>query len=34
VVAPDDASRLVGVLSRRDVIGAYDKAVLRKSLKL
>jgi CIC family chloride channel protein len=34
VVAPDDASRLVGVLSRRDVIGAYDKAVLKKSLNI
>jgi CIC family chloride channel protein len=32
VVSPDDASRLVGVLSRRDIIGAYDKAVIKKSL--
>jgi CIC family chloride channel protein len=32
VVSPDDRSRLLGVLSRRDIIGAYDKAVLKKSL--
>jgi chloride channel protein, CIC family len=32
VVSPDDASRLMGVLTRRDIIGAYDKAVVKKSL--
>ena len=32
VVAPDDRSRLVGALSRRDIIGAYHKAVVKKSL--
>jgi len=24
--------KLLGVLSRRDIIGAYDKAVIKKSL--
>jgi len=32
VVSPGDSSRLVGVLSRRDIIGAYNKAVMKKSL--
>jgi len=32
VVSPGDSSRLVGVLSRRDIIGAYNKAVVKKSL--
>ncbi len=32
VVAPGDSHRLMGVISRRDIIGAYDKAVLKKSL--
>jgi len=32
VVSPDDRSKLLGVLSRRDIIGAYDKAVVKKSL--
>lgn len=32
VVAADDPHQLVGVLSRRDIIGAYDKAVIKKSL--
>ena len=32
VVAADDPGRLVGIISRRDIIGAYDKAVLKKSL--
>jgi CIC family chloride channel protein len=32
VVSPDNPSKLVGVLSRRDIIGAYDKAVIKKSL--
>jgi len=30
VVSPDNPSRLRGVLTRRDIIGAYDKAVLKK----
>jgi len=32
VVAPDDPSRLVGVLTRRDIIGEYTRAVIKKSL--
>ncbi|MEJ2168932.1 MAG: CBS domain-containing protein, partial [Desulfobacterales bacterium] len=32
VVSPHDAGQLVGVISRRDIMGAYDKAVLKKSL--
>jgi CIC family chloride channel protein len=32
VVAPDNPQHLLGVVSRRDIIGAYDKAVLKKSL--
>lgn len=32
VVAAGHPSRLLGVISRRDIIGAYDKAVLKKSL--
>jgi CIC family chloride channel protein len=32
VVSPDDPKQLMGVLSRRDIIGAYEKAVLKKSL--
>ena len=32
VVAANDPNQLVGVLSRRDIIGAYDKAVVKKSL--
>jgi CIC family chloride channel protein len=32
VVSADNPPRLVGVLSRRDIIGAYNKAVLKKSL--
>ena len=32
VVSPNDPGQLVGVVSRRDIIGAYDKAVLKKSL--
>jgi CIC family chloride channel protein len=32
VVAADDPGRMVGIISRRDIIGAYDKAVLKKSL--
>jgi CIC family chloride channel protein len=32
VVSDRDPSRLVGVLSRRDIIGAYDKAIIKKSL--
>jgi CIC family chloride channel protein len=32
VVSSKDASQLMGVLSRRDIIGAYDKAVIKISL--
>jgi CIC family chloride channel protein len=32
VVSPHDSGQLVGVISRRDIMGAYDKAVLKKSL--
>lgn len=32
VVSPDNPLKLMGVLSRRDIIGAYDKAVIKKSL--
>ena len=32
VVSPDNPTKLMGVLSRRDIIGAYDKAVIKKSL--
>ena len=32
VVATDDPAKLEGVVSRRDIIGAYNKAVLKKSL--
>jgi len=32
VVSPEDPSTLVGILTRRDIIGAYTKAVLKKSL--
>ena len=32
VVSPRDHLKLEGVLTRRDIIGAYDKAVIKKSL--
>jgi CIC family chloride channel protein len=32
VVSPDDPLKLVGILTRRDIIGAYNKAVTKKSL--
>jgi CIC family chloride channel protein len=32
VVAAEDPTKLEGVVSRRDIIGAYNKAVLKKSL--
>ncbi len=32
VVSANDPGELVGIISRRDIIGAYDKAVLKKSL--
>lgn len=32
VVAPDDPHQLIGIVTRRDIIGAYEKAVLKKSL--
>ena len=31
VVSPDDSSKLLGILTRRDIIGAYNKAVIKKS---
>ncbi|HHP7235252.1 MAG TPA: chloride channel protein [Desulfobacterales bacterium] len=33
VVTAEDRSRLLGVISRRDIIGAYDKAIIKKSLQ-
>ncbi len=32
VVSPDDPAKLMGVLTRRDIMGAYNKAVIKKSL--
>ena len=32
VVSPDDPAQLIGIVTRRDIIGAYEKAVLKKSL--
>jgi len=32
VVSPDDHLKLEGVLTRRNIIGAYDKAVIKRSL--
>ena len=32
VVSPDNPLQLLGVLTRRDIIGAYDKALIKKSL--
>jgi chloride channel protein, CIC family len=32
VVSPIDHRKLEGVLTRRDIIGAYDKAVIKESL--
>jgi CIC family chloride channel protein len=32
VVSTQAANKLEGVVSRRDIIGAYNKAVLKKSL--
>ena len=32
VVSPDDPLELLGVLTRRDIMGAYDKAVIKKSV--
>jgi CIC family chloride channel protein len=32
VVLPEDPAELVGIVTRRDIIGAYEKAVLKKSL--
>ena len=34
VVSPDSASQLVGILTRRDIVGAYDKAVIKRSLNV
>jgi len=33
VVSAADQRRLLGVLSRRDILGAYDKAIVKKSLQ-
>ena len=32
VVSTDDPMKLMGVLTRRDIMGAYNKAVIKKSL--
>ncbi len=32
VVSPHDPAQLMGVLTRRDIMGAYNKAVIKKSL--
>ena len=32
VVSPDNPSQLLGVLTRRDIMDAYNKAVIKKSL--
>ncbi|MFH1241642.1 MAG: chloride channel protein [Pseudomonadota bacterium] len=32
VVSLDDTTKLMGVLSRRDIVGAYNKAVVKKTL--
>jgi CIC family chloride channel protein len=32
VVSPDNPSKLMGILTRRDILSAYDKAVIKKSL--
>ncbi|MBW2609321.1 MAG: chloride channel protein [Deltaproteobacteria bacterium] len=32
VVSPDDPTRLLGVVTRRDMIGAYSKAVIKRSV--
>ena len=32
VVSPHDSAQLIGIVTRRDIIGAYEKAVLKKSL--
>ena len=34
VVSPDNTSRLIGILTRRDIVSAYDKAVIKKSLNV
>ena len=34
VVSPTDAAVLMGVLTRRDIIGAYDKAVIKQTLNI
>lgn len=33
VVSPHDPSKLIGVVTRRDIIGAYDKAVIKRSMQ-
>ena len=34
VVSPDSASRLMGIITRSDIVGAYNKAVIKKSLNV
>jgi CIC family chloride channel protein len=34
VVSPDSSSRLIGIITRRDIVGAYDKAIMKKSLNI
>ncbi len=34
VVSPTDTAVLMGVLTRRDIIGAYDKAVIKQTLNI
>ncbi len=32
VVAPDDHSKLLGVLTRKDILDAYDRTVIKKPI--
>jgi len=32
VISAQDSNRLEGIVTRRDIIGAYNKAVIKKSL--
>lgn len=32
VVAPEDPKKLLGIVTRRDIIGAYNKAVIKKAI--
>jgi CIC family chloride channel protein len=33
VVAPDDPLKMLGILTRRDILEAYDQAVIKKAIK-